>query len=124
MIGYGFSAKPLDFDYTTFNQTDVLQALLEYLNIKKVHILAHDYGNTITQELLARSEEKRLNFSIESHLFYERRVVSRNTSPDFGAENSYQSNWFSIRQIDFRCAFQTKSGFDFRRKKHSRPKKN
>ena len=66
MIGYGFSAKPTAFDYTTFNQVDVLQALLNYLKIKKVNILAHDYGNTITQELLARSEEKRLNFTIES----------------------------------------------------------
>lgn len=66
MIGYGFSAKPLDFDYTTFNQADVLQTLLEKLKVRRVHILAHDYGNTITQELLARAEEKRLSFSIES----------------------------------------------------------
>jgi pimeloyl-ACP methyl ester carboxylesterase len=69
MIGYGFSAKPVDFDYTTFNQTDVLQALVENLKIKKVHILAHDYGNTITQELLARRAENRLNFTIESICF-------------------------------------------------------
>jgi pimeloyl-ACP methyl ester carboxylesterase len=69
MIGYGFSAKPADFDYTTFNQTDVLQALLENLKIEKVHILAHDYGNTITQELLARRSENRLNFTIESICF-------------------------------------------------------
>ena len=66
MIGYGFSAKPSAFDYTTFNQVDVLQVLLEHLKIKKIHILAHDYGNTITQELLARAEENRLNFSIET----------------------------------------------------------
>jgi pimeloyl-ACP methyl ester carboxylesterase len=66
MIGYGFSAKPLNFDYTTFNQTDVLEALLEHLKIKRAHILAHDYGNTITQELLARASEKRLKFSIET----------------------------------------------------------
>jgi pimeloyl-ACP methyl ester carboxylesterase len=69
LIGYGFSAKPVDFDYTTFNQVDILQALLEHLNVKKVHILAHDYGNTITQELLARAEENRLNFSIETICF-------------------------------------------------------
>ncbi len=69
MIGYGFSAKPFDFDYTTFNQTDALQALLGHLKIKKVHILAHDYGNTITQELLARAEEKRLNFTLETICF-------------------------------------------------------
>ncbi len=69
MIGYGFSAKPENFDYTTFNQVDVLQALLENLNVKKIHIIAHDYGNTITQELLARAEEKRLNFTVESICF-------------------------------------------------------
>jgi len=69
MIGYGFSAKPADFAYTTFNQTDVLQALAENLKIKKIHILAHDYGNTITQELLARRAENRLNFTIESICF-------------------------------------------------------
>ena len=69
MIGYGFSAKPSDFDYTTFQQVDILEALIEHLKIEKLHILAHDYGNTITQELLARSEEKRLKFSIETICF-------------------------------------------------------
>ena len=69
MIGYGFSEKPLDFDYTTFNQVDVLQAFIENLQIKKIHILAHDYGNTITQEILARAEENRLNFSVETICF-------------------------------------------------------
>lgn len=66
MIGYGSLAKPSDFDYTTFQQVDVLQSLIESLNIKKVHILSHDYGNTITQELLARASENRLKFSIET----------------------------------------------------------
>jgi pimeloyl-ACP methyl ester carboxylesterase len=66
MIGYGFSAKPVNFDYTTFHQVDVLQSLLEGLNVKRVHILAHDYGNTITQELLARDAENRLSFAIET----------------------------------------------------------
>lgn len=69
MIGYGFSAKPLRFDYTTFNQVDVLQALIKHLRIEKLHILAHDYGNTITQEMLARDEENRLNFEIKSICF-------------------------------------------------------
>ena len=69
LAGYGFSAKPSDFDYTTFNQVDILQKLLEHLQIKKVHILAHDYGNTITQELLARDAENRLSFTIETICF-------------------------------------------------------
>jgi len=66
LIGYGFSSKPSDFGYTTFDQVDILQKLLDSLGVKRVHILAHDYGNTITQELLARAEESRLNFKIET----------------------------------------------------------
>jgi len=66
MIGYGFSGKPLSFDYTTFRQGDVLEAVLREQGIKKLHILSHDYGNTIIQELLARDEEERLDFEIES----------------------------------------------------------
>ncbi len=69
MIGYGFSAKPENLDYTTFEQVDVLQSLLKNLGVSKVHILAHDYGNTITQELLARQNEGRLAFSIETICF-------------------------------------------------------
>lgn len=69
MIGYGFSAKPFDFAYKTFQQTDVLEKLIAHLKIEKLHILAHDYGNTITQELLARSAENRLKFSIETICF-------------------------------------------------------
>jgi pimeloyl-ACP methyl ester carboxylesterase len=69
MIGYGFSDKPPKYDYTTFNQADVLCGLIESLEIGKLHVLAHDYGNTITQELLARAEENRLKFSIETICF-------------------------------------------------------
>lgn len=69
MIGYGFSAKPREFGYTTFDQVDALEALLSHLGVKRVHILAHDYGNTITQELLARAEEGRMAFTIESICF-------------------------------------------------------
>jgi pimeloyl-ACP methyl ester carboxylesterase len=69
LIGYGYSAKPADLDYTTFVQADVVAKLLKNLGISHVHILAHDYGNTITQELLAREREGRLNFSIASICF-------------------------------------------------------
>lgn len=69
MVGYGFSSKPRDWGYTTFDQVGVLQALLKHLDVRSVHILAHDYGNTITQELLARGGEGRLNFEIESICF-------------------------------------------------------
>ena len=69
MVGYGFSSKPRNWGYTTFDQVDVLQAVLKKLGIERVHILAHDYGNTITQELLAREAEGRLDFAIVTICF-------------------------------------------------------
>lgn len=69
LIGYGFSAKPYDLDYTTFAQADVVEATVNHIGAKRVHILAHDYGNTITQELLARANEGRLGFEIASICF-------------------------------------------------------
>jgi len=56
-IGYGFSAKPTKYAYSTFDQADLVEALLTFLGIKETHILAHDYGDTVAQELLARKEE-------------------------------------------------------------------
>lgn len=69
MVGYGFSVKPIEWGYTTFDQADVLESLLKHLGVGRVHILAHDYGNTITQELLARDGEKRLDIEIASICF-------------------------------------------------------
>ena len=56
-IGYGFSAKPSNYAYSTFDQADLVQGFLTSLGIKKTHILAHDYGDTVVQELLARKED-------------------------------------------------------------------
>lgn len=69
MIGYGFSEKPKDFEYTTFRQVDILESLIGRIGVSRVHVLAHDYGNTITQELLARRGEGRLDFTIGSICF-------------------------------------------------------
>jgi pimeloyl-ACP methyl ester carboxylesterase len=66
MIGYGFSSKPRKFPYTTFDQADIIEVVVRKSGIKRVHILAHDYGNTITQEFLARNEEGLLGFEIAS----------------------------------------------------------
>jgi pimeloyl-ACP methyl ester carboxylesterase len=57
MLGFGFSSKPHPHDYSMFEQTDVHEALLARLGIRRVHLLAHDYGDTVAQELLARDGE-------------------------------------------------------------------
>lgn len=54
MLGFGLSSKPLDGDYRIGSQADMFQALLKSLGIKRYSILAHDYGDTVAQELLAR----------------------------------------------------------------------
>lgn len=53
MLGFGFSDKPKQ-NYSIFTQADIFDALLQHLNISQYHILAHDYGDTVAQELLAR----------------------------------------------------------------------
>ena len=65
MLGYGYSAKPRGHDYTIHEQADLHESLLEHLGVNRIHILAHDYGDTVTQELLARHLENP-KFDIQS----------------------------------------------------------
>lgn len=58
MLGFGFSDKPNQRDYTIHKQADLYDALIEKLGIKHFHLLAHDYGNSVGQELLARQTER------------------------------------------------------------------
>lgn len=58
MLGFGFSDKPAHHDYTLMEQADLHEALLRALGIHRVHILAHDYGVSVVQELLARHRER------------------------------------------------------------------
>ena len=68
MLGFGDSAKPRDHDYRLLEQADLQQALLEHLQVRQpVHVLAHDYGDSVAQELLARHHEK--NFDMASCVF-------------------------------------------------------
>ncbi len=57
LIGFGFSDKPIDYDYSILDQADICEALLRERGIGSYHVLAHDYGDTVAQELLARSGE-------------------------------------------------------------------
>lgn len=58
MIGFGLSAKPRRYDYSIRDQATLQEALLAALGIADVHVLAHDYGVTVAQELLARHDER------------------------------------------------------------------
>lgn len=54
MLGFGLSSKNPNADYRIGFQADMLQALLKQLGISEYMLIAHDYGDTVAQELLAR----------------------------------------------------------------------
>ena len=54
MLGFGFSAKPLRHDYSISEQADLQEAVLAQCGVREFHLLCHDYGDTVGQELLAR----------------------------------------------------------------------
>jgi pimeloyl-ACP methyl ester carboxylesterase len=54
MLGFGLSAKPKGYRYSLIEQADIYEALLAEKGVKNYHILAHDYGDSVAQELLYR----------------------------------------------------------------------
>ncbi|MBS7691243.1 alpha/beta hydrolase [Pseudomonas lalucatii] len=61
MLGFGYSAKPRVHAYSLLEQADLQQALLAHLGVDgAVQVLAHDYGDSVAQELLARHYEGRI----------------------------------------------------------------
>ena len=58
MLGFGFSSKPRRHAYSIMEQADVMEAVLAHHGIDRHHVLAHDYGDTVAQELLARDNAR------------------------------------------------------------------
>jgi len=54
LLGFGFSAKPRDHVYAIAGQADLCEAFLRAESVTSYHVLAHDYGDTVAQELVAR----------------------------------------------------------------------
>ena len=56
MLGMGFSDKPVAYQYTVHDHADMHEALLAELGVTSAHILAHDLGDSVGQEILARHQ--------------------------------------------------------------------
>jgi pimeloyl-ACP methyl ester carboxylesterase len=69
MMGYGFSAKPKDYDYSIFDQADICEELVLRSRANDFHILAHDVGDTVAQELLARQLDASIKRELKSICF-------------------------------------------------------
>lgn len=57
-LGLGFSDKPTRYRYCLEDQTELCLALLRERGVTRVHLLAHGYGVSVAQELLARMQER------------------------------------------------------------------
>ena len=69
MLGFGLSDKPVDHVYDMLEQTDLHCQLMGQLGLTECDILAHDYGVSIAQELLARQADGELPFKIGKTAF-------------------------------------------------------
>ncbi len=81
MLGFGLSDKPQDYPYSVNASADQWQAYCLDRQLSDVSILAHDYGNTVAQELLARQEEGELPFRIRKIAFLNGGLFPESTYP-------------------------------------------
>jgi pimeloyl-ACP methyl ester carboxylesterase len=58
LLGFGFSAKPPAYRYSFRAQADLCEQTLQSAGVTRYRLLAHDYGDTVAQELLARRIER------------------------------------------------------------------
>lgn len=56
MLGFGLSDKP-GKRYSMMEQADLQLALMDHLGLEEYDVLAHDYGVSVAQEMLARQGE-------------------------------------------------------------------
>lgn len=58
-LGFGWSDKPARHRYSLLDQADLVESLMRHTDVESVHLLAHDFGDTVAQELLARDLGRR-----------------------------------------------------------------
>jgi pimeloyl-ACP methyl ester carboxylesterase len=68
-LGFGDSDKPPDHAYTIGEQADLTVALWRRLGVTRTDLVAHDYGVSVAQELLARDAEGGLGVALASVTF-------------------------------------------------------
>ena len=56
MLGMGFSDKPVRYEYSVPDHADMHEALLAHLGVENCHIVAHDIGVSVAQEMLTRHD--------------------------------------------------------------------
>lgn len=65
-LGLGFSDKPRGLSYSISSHAQTIEALMDSLGIGEVHVVAHDLGVRVAQEMLALRELPGTNSLIRS----------------------------------------------------------
>jgi pimeloyl-ACP methyl ester carboxylesterase len=65
-LGFGASEKPTEHDYSLHEQANLIEAVWAREGTTGTRLVAHDYGVSVAQELLARRAEGRLAVELES----------------------------------------------------------
>ena len=63
-LGYGLSDKPVDARYSLFDYADLAESVARQLGIDDCLLVAHDVGDTVAAELLARVNEGRSRIGV------------------------------------------------------------
>jgi pimeloyl-ACP methyl ester carboxylesterase len=65
-LGFGASEKPVEHNYSLIEQADLVEAVWAAEGTTTTRLVAHDYGVSVAQELLARRAEGGLKVELES----------------------------------------------------------
>ena len=65
-LGFGFSDKPLEYSYSLIEQSDVALQLWKQLGLKKITLLAHDYGTSVATEILAKINKQQVDLEVSN----------------------------------------------------------
>lgn len=53
-LGFGLSDKPTNYSYSLLEQAEMAIELWRQLGLKEVHVVSHDYGTTVANEIIVR----------------------------------------------------------------------
>jgi pimeloyl-ACP methyl ester carboxylesterase len=65
----GFSDKPKDHNYSFHEHCEIVNFLIEFWDVEQTHVISHDLGVSIAQELLSRDLASQNRFKIQSLVF-------------------------------------------------------
>ncbi len=53
-LGFGLSSKPNNYSYSLIEQAEIAMELWKKSGIKEIHLVAHDYGTSVANEIIVR----------------------------------------------------------------------